>query len=60
METAAIVCRSLPAQDRVKSSAMRGTYIRQDNGFRQQIVLLDKISENLDQYFSLPTIGYKE
>lgn len=63
METSARIHRSLSPHDGAEPSAMRGTYSRraipadQDNGFRQQVVLLDNLSEKLDQYLSLPYIG---
>ena len=66
METAARVYRSLPAQDGAEQpSAMKRTYPHpaapkcQDNGFGHQVVLLNELSEKLDLYFSLPSIGYR-
>jgi len=63
METTARMHRSLSPHDRAEPSAMKGTYPRpatpadQNNGFRQQVVLLDNLSEKLDQYISLPYFG---
>ena len=66
METSARIYRSLPPQDGAEQpSAMRRAYPRpaapgrQDNGFGHQVVLLDELSEKLDLYFSLPSIGYR-